>query len=110
MDLLIHVLMVPISSCFQDLVSRMLAVEPSRRPTALQVLQHRWMTTSKPPTTKLNQLQGSRTPNIKVNKHLRSLICEQGNTDEAFNELQGITAGPAKSFRSLSVDIKEQSG
>ncbi len=39
---------------FQDLVSRMLDVEPSKRPTALQVLQHPWMTSANPATTKLN--------------------------------------------------------
>ncbi len=43
----------------------MLDVEPSKRPTALQVLQHPWMTTANPATIKLN-LHEKHSSTIKV--------------------------------------------
>ena len=39
--------------CSQDLVRQMLDVEPSKRPSAANILTHPWMTSANPPNTQL---------------------------------------------------------
>ena len=56
---LLHAAIHDISSPFQDLVSLMLAVEPSNRPTAHQILSHPWMTSVTVATTQLAHLKSS---------------------------------------------------
>ena len=67
------------SSLFcQQLVTRMLDVEPGNRPTSREVLLHPWMTSKHVNTKAL--LHGEDTTNVKV---------RNSSTDNAFNQTDG---------------------
>ena len=57
---------------FQDLIRQMLDVEPSKRPSAAQILSHPWMTSLNPLSTQL--VVGAKVEDVKV-RFLFSQLC-----------------------------------
>lgn len=48
----------------QDLIRQMLDVDPQKRPSAAQILQHPWMTSPNPKSTQL--VVGAQVQDVKV--------------------------------------------
>ena len=74
------------SSFFQDLVRQMLDVEPSKRPSAANILKHPWMTCLNPPSTQL--VVTSEAHHLKVRPFFYSYCCWQQFVPSAHSELK----------------------